>query len=526
MKEKLWTPVELKDSFPPIKKIPDHILNDLSVFLKKVEKPAKSILKAAGEIEAYSRIIISGHVGMFRRNKLTRVYFPGEICMDITSFFQQLPSEFELRAIDRVEHTMLTFSDEKKVLALYPELSGFSEELISMVRNSDNYWFELTQQKWLVSLDYLEQRWPTYRAHFSKKEIAGLLNISERTISRHFEQEMGSLKSESFFQNVVSQISYPFKGERFADAEEIDRKIVCWAHGIHGFMHNEQDVKKYQAMKLSWLSAYLYPEADWESSLWIGKLYALLFGMDDLTDHLPEGGKADFWMLIVKGFGEVLECKDVSIKGFHVLPFIYAFQDLWESLGEFEQTDKSYREFLKEEFRLYLDSNLWESQNRDKHRIPEISEYLIQRPVFSGGQLALSLIPLGMGDPFSEIKEAWDKSLIYRQLGAKLIFITNDLFSYQKEKRDRDFHNWLKLLVVNEKKSESAAKEFLIQEHNKTLEEFLNRIQGLSNPFNPDNDTLLAVVKQVKFQVAGAVEWSIEGTNRYLIDLKEKQKPN
>ena len=526
MKELSWSPLELKVSFEPIRRIPDPILSDLSVFLKKVVVPAKSILKAAGETETHSRNILKGHVGMYRRNKLTRVYFPGEICMDTISYFQQLPSEFELRALDQVEHTLLSFSDEKRVLSLYPELSVFSEELISMVRNSDNYWFELTQQKWLVSLDYLEQRWPTFRAHLSKKEIASLLNISEKTISRHSEQELESMKSKSFFQNVVSQISYPFKGERFADAEEVDRKIVTWAHGIHGFLRHEQDVRKYQSMKLSWLSACLYPEADWETSIWIGKLYALLFGMDDLTDNLPEGGKADFWMLIVKGFNQVLDNKDVTIKGFYVLPFIYAFQELWDSLGDFEQCDLTYREYLKNEFKLYLDSNLWESQNRDYNRIPEISEYLVQRPLFSGGQLALSLIPLGMGNPFSEIKEAWDCSLIYRQLGARLIFITNDLFSYQKEKRNQDFHNWLKLLVLHEKKSESDAKEFLIREHNKTLEEFLKRIQGLSNPFNPDNDTLLAIVKQVKFQVAGAVEWSIEGTNRYLIDLKEKQKTN
>lgn len=526
MYELSWSPLELKKLFPPIKKIPDQTLSELGVFIKKVRVPVKSILKAAGETENYSRNILKGYVGLYRRNKLLRVYFPGEICIDFTSYYQQLPSEFELRALTEVEHTLLSFLDEKQVLASYPELSALSEELISMVRNADNYWFELTQQKWLVSLDYLEQRWPSYRAHFTKKEIAGLLNINEKTISRHFDQQYKDEKEKSFFQDLVSRITYPFKGERFPDAEELDSKIVAWAHGIHGFLRSEQEVKKYQEKKLSWLSTYLYPEADYETLLWIGKLYTVLFSMDDFTDYIPQGRKSDYWESISRGILEVLNDRKITVRGFHALSYLYAFEELWKNLSEFEQVDEQYVTLLRHEFTIYLEANLWEARNRDNHTLPQIPDYLIRRPIFSGGQIALSLIPLGMGAPFSEIKASWDRSLELRQLGAKLIFITNDLFSYHKEKRDNDFHNWMMLLVQNEGISESVAKEMLIKEHNKTLDDFQNRVQQFSASFNPENDQLLAILKQVKFQVAGAVEWSISCTNRYLIQLKDEHKTN
>jgi hypothetical protein len=521
-----WSAVELKNHFPPIKKVGDLVLKELNEFMKKEEHPPKSILKAAGETEIYSRIIIKGHVGMYRRNKLIRVYFPGEICMDTASYFQQLPTEFELRALDQVEHSVLSFKNEKKVLDAFPELSHFSEEMISMVRNADNFWFEFSQQKWSVSLDYLEQRWPTFRSVLKYREIGNLVNKDERTISRHFDQGYKNEKVKSFFQDMVTQISYPFKGERFPDAKELDGKIIAWAHGIHGFLRTDQEVKKFQEKKLSWLSTYLYPEANYETSLWIDKLYAVLFCMDDFTDHLPDGGKSDYWESISKGIQEVLDEKPISVKGLQVLPYLFAFEELWKELSNFEQVDEEYRELLRHEFTIYLKANLWEARNRDNQTRPEIKDYLLQRPIFSGGQIALALIPLGMGEPFSEIKSSWERSLGLRQLAAKMIFITNDLFSYQKEKQNGDFHNWLILLVHFEQKSESAAKDYLIIQHNKTLEIFLNSIQELSKNFNPENDHLLSILKQVKFQISGAVEWSISCSNRYLMELKNEFKTN
>lgn len=526
MNEDIWSPVELKNHFPPIKKVGDSVLRELREFMEKKELAPKSILKAAGETETYSRIIISGHVGMFRRNKLIRVYFPGEICMDTSSYFQQLPTEFELRALDQVRHSVMSFGDEKRVLEAFPELSGFSEEMIAMVRNADNFWFEFSQQKWTISLDYLEQRWPLYRSVLHKQEIANLVNKDKKTISRRFDEEYKGEREKSFFQDLVTRISYPFKGERFSDAEELDSKIVAWAHGIHGFLRTDQEMKKYQESKLSWLSTYLYPEAEYETSLWIGKLYAVLFCMDDFTDHIPHGGKTDYWESISKGVTEVLDGKDITVKGVHALSYLFAFEELWKNLSDFEQVDEPYQALLRQEFTNYLEANLWEAQNRDRHRIPSISDYLIKRPVFSGGQIALALIPLGMGEPFSEIKDSWERALELRQLAARLIYITNDLFSYQKEKQNHDFHNWLMLLVRNEKKSESAAKEAVIIEHNKTLDEFLEQIKLLSVSFKPENEHILAILKQLKFQVAGAVEWSIRGSNRYLIELKNEHKTN
>lgn len=526
MKEDIWSPLELKKHFPPINKLGDSVLKELKEFIKKEVHPPKSILKRAGEIEGYSRIIISGHVGMFRRGKLLRVYFPGEICMDMNSYFQQFPSEFELRAYDQVVNTAMTFRDEKMVLEAFPELSGFSEEMIAMVRNADNFWFEFSQQRWTISLDYLEQRWPTFRSVLHSKEIADLLNINDKTVYRHYLNKYKGERQKSFLQDLVSQISYPFKGERFPDAEELESKILVWGHGIHGFLKNDQELKKYQEGKHALLSAYLFPEADYEISLWISKLFTLLFCMDDFTDHIAKGGKTDYWDSISKGIFEVLEGKVISVRGLRILPYINSFEELWHELSSFEQADSEYRVLLIQEITSYLEANLWEAQNRDSGVIPSISDYLIQRPIFSGGQIALALIPLGMGEPFSEIKASWDRALELRQLAAKLIFITNDLFSYQKEKKNNDFHNWMRLLVRNEGMSESAAKELLIKEHNKILDELQKRIQDLSHTFNPDNDYLLAILKQLKFQITGAVEWSITCTNRYLIELKHESKNN
>jgi hypothetical protein len=114
------------------------------------------------------------------------------------------------------------------------------------------------------------------------------------------------------------------------------------------------------------------------------------------------------------------------------------------------QMDKSYVDLFKTEIRSYLKANLWEAQNRSTESIPTTKDYLSKRPIFSGANLSIFLCALSINRKFSEIQEDWDKLEGFRALASKLIFISNDLISFFKEKSNGDFHNWMTLLINHE----------------------------------------------------------------------------
>lgn len=175
------------------------------------------------------------------------------------------------------------------------------------------------------------------------------------------------------------------------------------------------------------------------------------------------------------------------------------------------KVNKAYVSLLKNELEKYLSSNRWEAENRDLNFIPHLHEYSEKRPFFSGGNLAIALIPLGLNYPYAEIQRTFEDLIEVKQQASTLIYLTNDLISFEKEKELDDFHNLVVLLMHHKKFSKEQAKTAVFDLHGSIVKKFSH--QG--NSIDLGNFIAKEIHLQLKYQVAGAVAWSLEDTNRY-----------
>ncbi|MCH7415284.1 terpene synthase family protein [Belliella sp. R4-6] len=343
-------------------------------------------------------------------------------------------------------------------------------------------------------------------------QLAQLFKVDKRTISRH-NKYLHQIKESPVAKVKMGEIlNYDFFSSLHLEAGLITNKVVAWLKS-HQLLESPRQIRNFRENKMTYLAARLYPEASLQKSIWIGKLYAWLFLMDDYADRLPKGQKLKFWAVMEESVGNIM---DPFYQAYLVNEniFIRGFEILWKDFAMLKS--EWYRDTLKSEIEQYMVANLWEAKNRDFDKIPPLEEYLNKRPYFSGGRLALELIPLCIHGKPEEIQYAWGMLEAPRKLAAELIFISNDILSYQKEAEISDFHNWVALLMENQKMDKDGAMQTLLLRHDKVLRTFESKIRLYTANYKPEDSLNLSMIKNLKFQVSGAVTWSVEDTKRYL----------
>jgi hypothetical protein len=121
-----------------------------------------------------------------------------------------------------------------------------------------------------------------------------------------------------------------------------------------------------------------------------------------------------------------------------------------------------------------------------------------------------------MEEDYPNIHTVWKSLNKYTALASKLIYISNDLLSFEKENKIKDPHNWVFLLVNLQNMEVDKAMDHLLIQHNLALKEFTQMDESFRENYSPSNRTLLAAIKNIKYQVSGAVAWSVFDTRRYL----------
>ena len=507
-----WSPVHLKPLLDYIKKVSEEEYALLSPYIEKeTSKPGEVLLKS-GATEIESRFILQGMVGKFYLGKLERLYVQGDVCVEMESYSNQLPSRFELKVLQQAKFTRLPYKNANLILEKYPQFEELSEELYRLFRYREEEWKAVSMLPFEQARTALNKHHPGFESILTQKQLADLLGVDRKTITRHNHKEYAEAKLKRIIRYYKSNLKYPFESRVHDEVDKLDAQTLVWGGIIHRLFSGTRDESKYKNLRLTWLSARLYPDASWEKLTWIARLYALLFAMDDFTDQLPEGIKAEVWGEISCGFYGVLEGANCMILPKSIMAYRNAFYELWMKLPKLVNHDPSYLGYLRDEIQLYLKSNAWEAENRDRKVIPTMEDYLIQRPFFSEGQLSISLTPLAMDCDYSEIKDAFIKSKAIRNLAAKLIFITNDLFSYEKEKGVGDFHNLMILKIHHEQLKEDRAREEIMKYHRQTLLEFITQAEVFRKSKSPTEQELL---KQIEFKISGAAGWSLYDTSRY-----------
>ncbi|MDR7127705.1 hypothetical protein J2X69_000033 [Algoriphagus sp. 4150] len=516
-KKEEWSPVALKPVLDHLKKMPESAYEELRPYVELGTKKRNDVILAPGHTEIESRLILKGIVGKYLQGALIRLYVEGDICMEMDSYAQQVASRFELRVIQDCTFSRLSYKNESIILDRHPHFTGISEELYRLARHKEEEWMAIRRLPYKEARSLLNKRYPGFESLITQVSLAGLLGVNIKTIARDNERQHYANKMEVMVAKLRQFLRYPFESKVHQAVKKLDADTLVWASVIHKVIWDSREVERYSKMHFTWLPARLYPDAEWKSIFWISRLYILLFAMDDFSDRVPDGMKVKVWQEIEGGIVSILNGLPTRSYTIRIQAFCDGFADLWSTIGELAQVDSDYISMLKREVEIYLASNRWEAENRDNQAIPSLERYKYERPLFSGGNLSIALIPLGLNHPYSDTRKAFKSVTGLKESASKLIYLTNDLFSFEKEKQLNDFHNLVLLKMHHKKFSEHQSRDAVLRIHSDILEEFTH----LANTVVRKNGIERELVSQLEYQVAGAVAWSLEDTIRY--DGIEKQ---
>ncbi|WP_297338441.1 hypothetical protein [Algoriphagus sp.] len=509
-----WDPVRMRTLLGLEEMLDVQTFRKLGEYLSLTNLSEKEVIRYAGEIELHSHVLIEGLIGMYQNGRLVRLFFPGDMFMDYDSYVQQIPSRYEIRCLKDSMFTNLGFKQEQDVLKHFPELKEVSEQLIQRIRYSNEQWVAFTQLPYMERIEQLEARLPNIRHVLKRADLASILGVSESTVQR-----MRSQKDEpnsdipAWKLQFMSELKYSFQHALHPKAREIEAITKVWATSFQNLLRTPDEIKAFEAQKLCLLSSYLYPETELDTAIWVSKLYTWLFYLDDQTDRIPQGQKTEFWKSILAGLKNQ-EGEEVILPT-RIRDLVLVWKELRASLPQLENMCLPKIALVEKEVLDFIQYNLKEAKFKDAGRVQDPRSFLLDKPFYSGARLAVNFTCLDIGREFGEDPEEWKKSKDIRQLGERLIFLSNDLISYRKEKNIGDSMNLISVLMQEKNLDFKEAQYKVLSNFQECLEEFLRLDLEIRSNHDPGNIWLLHCLKQVKYKVAGSNYWSLHVSNRY-----------
>ncbi|MBW3466605.1 terpene synthase family protein [Arthrospiribacter ruber] len=513
MKKRIETLLLLKELMDPIFPLPMELYYKLEDHISEKTFKKKQVVRQENDPESEVHLILKGSMALFKGDTIIRPFFKGELAFDDVAFYNNEKSPYTLKSIQESLTITVTINQEYEILNKLPDFTILSNSLKERAKKEKEEWAKIVQMHYTKSLPILRDKFGKKMDLLSRQEISDLVGISKRTLQRYY-KEMHNKRSSIAYKILNREIlDYPFKAELHPESDFILHLNWEWV-SIQKLFRSNADREKFQKMKLPLLACRLFPEGSLEMVNWISKLFVLFFMLDDYTDKLPKGKKTAFWSGAISSFNKHTS----GIQSFHKIDFppkfCNAIKYLWNNLSKLGSPQSISR--IKLSWSQYFIACKWEAANMDHNIIPGVEEYLSKRPDFSGGNFAVDLIPLTMEENFPDIHTAWYSLSKYRSLAARLIFISNDLLSYEKEKKQADPHNWVNLICHQNGISEMEAKEEILAIHDHDLEEFLSMEKEFMDHVFPRDQVVFSTIKNLKYQISGAVAWSVKDTLRYL----------
>lgn len=209
-------------------------------------------------------------------------------------------------------------------------------------------------------------------------------------------------------------------------SNQISMEVSKWAWDL-GLFSSIEEYKSYKKQGINFFAPYLFPQLSLEDLRRTMKFFLCLFLLDDHLEQIdPDEGIN--W---ING----LSNKENEM---NLNPLLIQIQVLTIEMMKVS-SDQKWKNGWMENWNYHLEGLLWEINNKSKGRIPELRDYQIQRPFASGVFLAIHLLRM----------ETFEDSLKVRRLEwdvSRLIVLSNDLGSSDKERSLGDFHNELLLL--------------------------------------------------------------------------------
>lgn len=271
----------------------------------------------------------------------------------------------------------------------------------------------------------------------------------------------------------------------------LDIQVLRWAWS-RGLFDGHSELDRCRIQKINWFAGYLFPEESTAKLENIMQFFLCLFLLDDLLDHISERDSYRFLrsLLLRSAQSEIPRLQALGA----------AMIQVHESLKNSEPSQNWQQEWM-DTWNHYISGLLWEMKNKSWSQMPNLEDYRFHRPSSSGVFLAIHLLRPSIYPNACEAE-------LLEQAIARLICLSNDLASFDKELAIGDFHNELIILqsALGEKVKAWAAME---------IRSIQKRIHILASRVSSQSDTCKRWVESLFLLVGGCLVWS-EETSRYV----------
>lgn len=304
-------------------------------------------------------------------------------------------------------------------------------------------------------------------------------------------------------------------------AKEAEKHTADWVSRFE-LVKSEKAWERFRRAKFAMLSARAFPTAGRFELCIAAEFNTWLFLLDDKNDE-SMFGKLDY-LQMVHSFVTMILQNNVVVAPNEGMPLANSFADLWKRMKRIGSADWQKR-FVKS-MTDYLDACLWEVENRIQHKAPAVADYIEKRPytgaLFADIELIEVLESIYLPDEVRTHETVVQLSLACNNV----VCWANDLFSFDKERRQGDVHN----LVVVLKEERGLTLEAAINEaarmHDAEVRRFISLSESLPAFGEETNDELQRYITVLKAWMRANLDWSFGDTARYRMNITETASGN
>ncbi|RWS22770.1 hypothetical protein B4U80_13493 [Leptotrombidium deliense] len=301
-----------------------------------------------------------------------------------------------------------------------------------------------------------------------------------------------------------------FPSRLHIDYEKILEESSQWI--IEFKLHSDNTM--YKRENLTKLTCMCYPDGDYERTLLVNKWMIHVFALDDITEGKVV--KCPFFGSLAYHGSENKDVISLLDKCFEYdeTPLVRSFADIWKQLKSI--TNKTWQQRFAENYVWYFKANDWEQKNIEMNRVPTLAEYMNYRHYISGVDAFFNLIEIASNIfiPDSAMANVTLQRFVY--LAGNVVAAANDIYSYEKEKRDGQINNLVHVMKheynICDQEAIEKATDFVNDEMKKLL--VVERILPIFE--EKVNDCVQKYVDGCKSWISGSHDWGLE-SGRYKI---------
>jgi hypothetical protein len=304
----------------------------------------------------------------------------------------------------------------------------------------------------------------------------------------------------------------PFPPRISPYADEAERAIRGYLRRF-GLLRSPEAAEYYDASRLGYLTAQIYPDASRERLLAVTYWFGVWTIFDDQLERLPDSREPEAVDTVAAAMLSWLAAEGPPRAG---VPFEAAFGDAWAWIRR--HSSPAWQARFVGNTRQYLAGCRWEAENRRRGSVPDLKSYVQRRRRFGGIRMAMDLSEFGGGYELAPHVHA--DPLIQELLDVlgDLTLWGNDIYSVAVDREEGNVSNLVFVLQAEHGCDQVTATGLVNEMLDGRLARLRQLEEGLPQWFAARGLTaderadVSRYVEGVHTWISGNVTWSLENT--------------